>query len=463
MVEPNRLLRAARERARSPRLPNAHMSRAELAEAVNAWVRAHTGRAGALDGHYVARLERGVIRWPGNNYRAGFRAVLGVRSDEDIGFRPPRRCVPDQEPPDAASDPAMPDEWTERAAEEWVAAVEAGDGRPIAETTALRLAHAWLVAEPPQRVELRAGRRIGVDLVDGIVRRVASLRRLDDFVAGGDLNPAIERELRATAHLVRTASYTDAVGRRLLAALGELCQLAGWVAADAGLNQRAGRHYLAGVSAAHAAGDAALAGNLVSSLAYHVANTGRARDAVLLAQSALAGSRNTVTATTRALFLERLAWAQAKSGDRAGTDRTLGAVEDAFARRRPDADPEWVYWLNADEIDVMAGRCWTELGVPARAEPPLERALSRYDDRFTREVALYLSWLAEARVQAGDVAGGAAIGLRVAEMSARTASARSNERVRVLLGKLRPYRSVPEVRELWDAADALPRSPAIEP
>jgi hypothetical protein len=51
----------------------------------------------------------------------------------------------------------------------------------------------------------------------------------------------------------------------------------------------------------------------------------------------------------------------------------------------------------------MPGRCYLELGQPDRAIPLLTGALTGYDERQTRESALYTSWLAEAHVQAGDI------------------------------------------------------------
>lgn len=81
-------LRAAREATASHRVPDAHMSRSELAEAANRWLTANTDRPGILDDAYVARLERGRIRWPNADYRSTFRAVLGALSDAELGFRP---------------------------------------------------------------------------------------------------------------------------------------------------------------------------------------------------------------------------------------------------------------------------------------------------------------------------------------------------------------------------------------
>jgi tetratricopeptide (TPR) repeat protein len=86
MSEVNGLLRAARERTPSRRAPGEHMSRAELAEAVCSWLWATTETKYELDGHYIAKLERGSVRWPRAPYRSGLRAVLNVASDNELGF-----------------------------------------------------------------------------------------------------------------------------------------------------------------------------------------------------------------------------------------------------------------------------------------------------------------------------------------------------------------------------------------
>jgi tetratricopeptide (TPR) repeat protein len=99
---------------------------------------------------------------------------------------------------------------------------------------------------------------------------------------------------------------------------------------------------------------------------------------------------------------ERVAWASAKSRDDAGTRRALAAVDDAYQERSTGVvEPEWVYWLDRTEIDVMAGRCLIELGNPAAAERLLTKAIISYPIDHAREVALYLSWLAEAYARAG--------------------------------------------------------------
>ena len=80
------------------------MSRQELAEAVNAHVFEHTGRVVCVDGCYIGRLERGKSWWPSPDYRAALRAVLGVATDAELGFRrspPGTGTTVSAAPPDA--------------------------------------------------------------------------------------------------------------------------------------------------------------------------------------------------------------------------------------------------------------------------------------------------------------------------------------------------------------------------
>jgi transcriptional regulator with XRE-family HTH domain len=329
-----------------------------------------------------------------------------------------------------------------------VSAVERIVGEDVAVSLldTAQLVHEWLVADPPQLTEPRAGRRIGTGLVDRVERRVEQLRHIDDFVGGRDLHDLVARELRVTIGLLKSAAYTDELGSRLLIAVAELCQLAGWVASDAGLHGAAERYYVAAMRAADAAGDRPLAAHAISCLAYQAASNDDARTAVVLARSAYEGARGTATATTQALLLERVAWAHARAGELTHTDRALDAVDRAFEERRPTDDPRWVYWLDRDEIDVMAGRCYTELRQPAKAVPLLSGALERYEDSRAREAALYTSWLAESHLQAGEIDRAGIAAIRVLEFADRVNSARSDQRLAHLDRVLGPHCDVATVR-----------------
>ncbi|WP_199199039.1 transcriptional regulator [Amycolatopsis sp. CA-128772] len=288
----------------------------------------------------------------------------------------------------------------------------------------LRLAYEWLVSDTPVTVHGAVGRRVGVSLAEELERRVIELRHLDDTVGGGELQPLVDRELAETADVASDGSYTEQVGRRLRVVVGELAQLAGRVASDAGAYVRAERTYLDGVSAAREAGDYALVGQLVSSLAYQMANVGDPADARLLASSAVTGARR-ASPVVRTLLLERLAWASARARDRDASLRALDEVDIAYDQRTVDLpEPEWVYWVSRGEINVMAGRCLVELGDPIVAAPLLSAAIDRYDHAHAREVALYRTWLAESISRAREIDAARAAFAETRDIASEVTSAR---------------------------------------
>jgi hypothetical protein len=314
-----------------------------------------------------------------------------------------------------------------------------------------RLSHMWLISDPPQVIELKAGRRVSEALVSAVEHRVIQLRRADDFITGSASRDLMRSEVNATVRLLSEGTLTEEQARRVLTAIGELAQLGAWVAADGGLLDEAARYVRGGVLAARAAGNAPLAANIISTFSYQAANTANPREALVLARTAYQGSRHDATPVTRALLLERIAWAAAKSGELRDCEQALGMVDESFSGGPSDHDPDWLYWLNREEIDVMAGRCYTELKQPARAASLLTNAIARYDNPSVRENSLYLSWLADDYVQLAEIEHAAGIATQMAALAARTSSARTDTRLHYIAGQLGPYRDTASVADFFDA------------
>ena len=296
---------------------------------------------------------------------------------------------------------------------------------------ALAAGLAWLLEEPPQLRERRAGRRVGDRLAKQVTDRIAQLRHLDDTLPAHELAPVALREYAATEALVNEGSYTAAVGRSLLASLGEAGQILGWVESDAHRHAAAQAHYLAGFEAARAGGDTAGAANLLSCLSYQWVNAGNASRGRLLASAAVRGAKGRVTPLVDVLLHERLAYAHAHAGDRQASERALGEVDELFAGHDPNRgnEPEWTYWLSREEIDVMAARCATRLGRPAVAAPLIRRALAGYSTEHVRELALYWSFLAESHLRGGERPEAADALATAAHYASGTDSARVGQRV----------------------------------
>lgn len=293
-----------------------------------------------------------------------------------------------------------------------------------------------------------AGRRVGASTAADLADRAHGLRLADDFIAGGDLLAPALRELDGAVRLYRETSHSEETGRSMLASIGEIAQIAGWIASDAGQHDQAERVYRLGVSAAREAGDLTLVGNLAGSLAYQLSNIGHESDALSLARAALDEAGPNAPGKTRALFLDRVAWAHTKAGDAQPAMRALAEAHEALDAEDGQEPPDWAYWVSPEELDVMDARVYTELRKPLRAVPLLQEVLGRYDSTHTRELALYLSWLVVALVDANEPEEAAKAARRMLDLATDFASDRTARRARVVLSKLEPYRDVPEVREV---------------
>ncbi|MFJ1936587.1 helix-turn-helix domain-containing protein [Kitasatospora sp. NPDC088160] len=300
---------------------------------------------------------------------------------------------------------------------------------------------------------LDSGRRLGADVPRLLRARTARLRRLDDFVGGGDTYTAYCQELDQTVLLANEGVYTEKTGLGLRAVIAEQAQLAGWAAFDSGRYPEARSHYLTAMAAAEAAQDRALTGNSYAFLAYLEWAVGGG-SGIELATAACETAGPDASPAVRALLWDRLAWQHATSGNAGAADRALAVAEEAIRQESDRPEPDWVYWVDLDEIAIMTGRCWAELQRPLRAIPALESALSRYDDTRARDKALYLSWLASAYLDAGEVEHSAAITGRVLDLSLGLASTRPAGRSRILLHRLQQHRQLAPVAELLERASS---------
>ncbi|MEU0786312.1 helix-turn-helix transcriptional regulator [Streptomyces sp. NPDC006173] len=295
--------------------------------------------------------------------------------------------------------------------------------------------------------------RIGPARITQLRARTARLRRLDDVLGGGDTYRVYSAEYQDTKRILRTGTYSDTVLRELLSLLAEQAQQAGWAAFDAGQEREAAALYRESRSTAEEAGAGDLARNALAFLAYQ-AGASDPRAAAVIAMHSCEAITEQTPATVRALLWERCAWALAVAGDAAGTDAALHAAVAALdAEDAGEPQPDWSAWVDRAELDIMAGRCWTELRRPLRAVPLLVRGLAGFDDAHARDKALYSTWLAEAYATAGEVEEAAAVASRAVELADGVASARPRRRIEhVVAGLAVEHGQVPAVAELVERA-----------
>ncbi|MEU9511156.1 helix-turn-helix domain-containing protein [Micromonospora sp. NPDC048169] len=231
---------------------------------------------------------------------------------------------------------------------------------------------------------------------DGVT--LATLRRWDDLLGGGDLAGHGARRLRRAVRGYRRAG--PAGRRALLPALAESAQLAGWLAADAGDPGGGLVAYRLALRAAVAAGQPSLAGHVLASASHLLADAGDPAGALVLARIGYAAGRATASPGLRALLLHRVALAAALAGRPRAAGRALAGADRA-GTPEPGREPPWLYWLDAAELAAMTGRTLVALGRPAAAVPLLTPVAAARDR--PRRAAVYGAWLARGHLGLGAV------------------------------------------------------------
>src|SRR5206468_4405249 len=142
--------------------------------------------------------------------------------------------------------------------------------------------------------------------------------------------------------------------RRMLVTLADLAKLAGWKAIDAAKHGMAQRYFFTGMRAAHDAGYRAMEAHILADLSFQAASLGNTADGVVLGEAARhVGGRS--AASVQASVMSRLAYAYAAAGKVTDCERTWQLSRDQLAKRQPDRDPEWMYYLTPNHLDCQAG------------------------------------------------------------------------------------------------------------
>lgn len=309
---------------------------------------------------------------------------------------------------------------TRAVAHDWLAGglVDRRHFLAVSGSTLATAVSAYLAAELPAAAAPPA-QRGGDPLVEQIEASIPLLQQLDDAKGGAANLGYIGAQLRAVALVLHEGTYPAAVTRRLLVALADLGQLAGWMAFDANQHGLAQRYFFTGLRAAHDAGYIEMAAHILADLSFQAASSGHRSDGITLGEAARRHAVRT-PAGVRASVDSRLAYAYAASGRINEFEHTYAGAADTFAGRDPASDPAWLYYLTPGHLDCQAGYALVLAGRDRLAEGDRAgRAMLRrgtallrtgahnrpLDDASQRRALYEGAWLALAYAARGDFEG----------------------------------------------------------
>ena len=318
----------------------------------------------------------------------------------------------------------------------------------------LSIVQSWTTCADSSGLGIREGRRrIGAQEV-GQIRAVTEVfRSLDNAYGGGLTRAAVIGQLILTASLVKDTTYTEDVGRRLIAGLGDLATVAGWMCHDVSMHAAAQRYFLLAFQAAKEANDPNLGAHVLSCMARQAGHLGRPADALELIHLARYGARHTATPTVGALLHSLEARYCAVLGRLRDFDRAVGQAGAAFADHDPAQDPTWVAYFDASEYNATLGICYqiaarsSGAGHARRAIEMIGHALARRDPSRVRSRAFDYVGLARAYLAARDLEAAEA-GTTALELTGQVSSTRVRDRLRELLHETSPYSGTSVIDDL---------------
>lgn len=305
-------------------------------------------------------------------------------------------------------------------------------------------------------------------LVAQVEQNLPLLQQLDDEHGGARHLSYVGVQFRAVALLLHEGGHVTQTQIRLLQALGEVGQLAGWMAFDAGEHGLAQRYFVTALRAAHQVNDDALAAHILADLAFQAASRHHPMDAVALGQAAARTSR-TATPGVRGAVLSRLAFAYANAGQAADFERTRDQARQLVASaEHGSAEPRWMYFLTANHLDCQAGYGLVQLGrAPEAPTARVKRHLSvgnqlletgayavPNDDPSQRRALFEGAWLALGYTAAGELEQACSVADRAVARLDNVASPRSVALLHELAGDFRRRQRNPHVRDFLPRLEA---------
>jgi hypothetical protein len=259
----------------------------------------------------------------------------------------------------------------------------------------------------------RAGRPARVDHrhVAQIETATGVFRQWDNEFGGGLRRKAVVGQLNEVSALLAGPFGSGQVARRLLSAVADLAQLAGWMSYDLHMQATAQRYCLLGMHVARDAGDRPQVARLVYCLAPQMIELGRYADALDLAEAGLYVLRRQALPKPAAMLHIIVARAHAGMASPRECHRALGTAQEVFGHGGTGADPAWCAFFDEGELCGLVGVALRDLALcdPGRAaehaavaRPWIERAITGRPDGYLRSKVMDTDGLAVTMVLLGE-------------------------------------------------------------
>ncbi|GLY04991.1 hypothetical protein Acsp01_53700 [Actinoplanes sp. NBRC 101535] len=381
-----------------------------------------------FNANYVGKLESGVIRRPHRaDYRAALRTVLGVSSDDELGFPSPRNGTSrwaDAQAPQAAT-PAVSGPVTRRPAPDLLA---------------------------PDRDEDVLPRTVSPEDVARILATADLFEHWDNTHGGTLAREIADDRLRTTARLL-DVTCPPALTEDLATAIAHLAGVVAFMHFDAYAHHAARRRFAFALQCNDIGGDWHQRAALYANMARQEIWCERADDGLTYTEMGLVRA-DRLTATEQAMLHTVRARALAKMGPPRAQDalRAVGMADEAFSHANPGEDPAWMRFYDAAQHHVDTAHALFDITMRSdRITDAIDRfrySVEHHEPEFARSRAISGTKLAALTMVTGDPRQAAAVGCQALDDAGAVGSRRAADDLRELHRLAGAHTTIPEVAAL---------------
>lgn len=276
--------------------------------------------------------------------------------------------------------------------------------------------------------------RAGVQHLSDLRANIKKLVSWDNQFGAADLSQLSEDLFNRVHKTVGTGAYERGIRTDLLAAAGELAEVAGWLAYDANRQDVVRRMNHEALYFTRLAGDRSMELLTLQNASMHAGFLNRPQEALDLAELVLSGDYR-LSPRVRALFLTRKARALAQGGDTSALS-LFAKIYSLYQDGTRDTDPHWAWWIDERELAWHEAMCQQNLGESRRAISQFERSVDATLPSETRSQYLHRAYLLAAQVRVRSWAAAETTMQELGPLAETVASTRTSRLIRHTLVKL---------------------------
>ncbi|HET8661281.1 MAG TPA: hypothetical protein VFM55_20070 [Micromonosporaceae bacterium] len=269
---------------------------------------------------------------------------------------------------------------------------------------------------------------------------------LDRRHGGGQFRTLLAEWLHREVLPILHGTYTDRVGRQLLAAVAELTGQVAFMSYDIGEHGLAQRYFIQALRLAKAAEHTAFGAHILANMSTQAVYLRQPGEAVRLARAAVNGGRSRADSSVMARLHTAEACAHATAGDARSCGAALRRAEKAAAKTGGSDQPLWAGYFTPAHLAGTAIRCLLDLGRTTEAVRHAEQALGLSEDSV-RTRALHTALIATVYTtgRTAEPEHASRLGREALDLAERVRSRRVTDRIDELVRRLATFRGSPAV------------------